>query len=66
MRPDTLLVEAIGADPAQNGGSSSPFTMWSLLHMLGSAPDLVVAFNDPRDREVARTFMDLRDQANAG
>jgi hypothetical protein len=40
--------------------------MWSLLHMLGSAPDLVVAFNDPRDREAPRTFMDLRDQANAG
>jgi hypothetical protein len=64
--PDTLLVDAIGADPAQNGGSSSPFTMWSLLHMLGSVPNLDVTFNDPRDREAARMFMDLRDQANAG
>jgi hypothetical protein len=42
------------------------FAMWSLLYMLGSAPDLDVAFKDPRDRDAARTFMDLLDQANAG
>lgn len=41
------------------------FAMWSLLYMLGSAPDLDVAFKDPRDRDAARTFMDLLDQANA-
>ena len=40
--------------------------MWSLLHILGSAPDLDVAFDDPADREAARTFMDLLDKANAG
>ena len=27
VRPDTLLVDAIGAGPAQNGGSSSPLTV---------------------------------------
>jgi len=42
------------------------FAMWSLLYMLGSAPDLDVAFKDPNDRDAARTFMDLLDQANAG
>lgn len=41
------------------------FAMWSLLYMLGSAPDLDVAFKDPADREAARTFMDLLDRANA-
>jgi hypothetical protein len=41
------------------------FAMWSLLYMLGSAPDLDVAFKDERDRDAARTFMDLLDQANA-
>jgi hypothetical protein len=41
------------------------FAMWSLLYMLGSAPDLDVAFEDERDRDAARTFMDLLDQANA-
>jgi hypothetical protein len=41
------------------------FAMWSLLYMLGSAPDLDIAFKDERDRDAARTFMDLLDQANA-
>ncbi len=40
------------------------FAMWSLLYMLGTAPDLDVAFKDDRDRDAARTFMDLLDQAN--
>jgi hypothetical protein len=40
------------------------FAMWSLLYMLGSAPDLDVAFKDPSDRDAARTFMDLLDQTN--
>lgn len=35
------------------------FALWTLLHMLGAAPDLDVAFKDPADREVARNFMDL-------
>jgi hypothetical protein len=40
------------------------FAMWSLLYMLGSAPDVDVAFKDERDRDVARTFMELLDGAN--
>ena len=35
------------------------FALWALMHMLGVAPDLDVAFKDPRDREAARNFMDL-------
>jgi hypothetical protein len=35
------------------------FALWSLLHLLGSAPDLDVAFKDHADREAARNFMDL-------
>ncbi|GGN46579.1 hypothetical protein GCM10011349_13900 [Novosphingobium indicum] len=42
------------------------FAMWSLLYMLGSAPDLDAAFADAGDRDAARRFMDLLDQANAG
>lgn len=38
--------------------------MWSLHYMLGSAPELDVAFKDESDRDAARTFMDLLDQAN--
>lgn len=39
------------------------FGLWSLLHMLGSAPDLDVAFKDTEDREAARNFMDMIDRA---
>lgn len=35
------------------------FALWSLLFMLGRAPDLDVAFKDEDDREAARNFMDL-------
>ena len=40
------------------------FALWALMHMLGDAPDLDVAFPDPLDREAARNFMDLADQAD--
>jgi hypothetical protein len=39
------------------------FALWALLHTLGSAPDLDVAFNDDADREAARNFMDLIQEA---
>jgi hypothetical protein len=35
------------------------FALWALLHMLGAAPDLDVAFEDEADRQAARDFMDL-------
>ena len=35
------------------------FALWALMHMLGAAPDLDVAFRDEADREAARTFIDL-------
>jgi hypothetical protein len=38
---------------------SRRFALWSLLYMLGQAPDLDVAFEEPADREAARNLMDL-------
>ena len=38
---------------------SRRFALWSLLYMLGQAPDLDVAFKDPADREAARNLMDM-------
>ena len=35
------------------------FALWSLLYLLGAAPDLGVAFKDEAHREAARNFMDL-------
>ena len=39
------------------------FALWALMHMLGAAPDLDVAFEDEADREAARNFMDLAGRA---
>ncbi|GMM92706.1 hypothetical protein [Qipengyuania sp. MTN3-11] len=35
------------------------FALWSVLYMLGAAPDLEIAFPEAADREAARNFMDL-------
>ncbi|WP_210358246.1 hypothetical protein [Sphingomonas beigongshangi] len=38
---------------------SRRFALWTLLHSLGAAPDLDVAFKDPADRDAARNWMEL-------
>ena len=35
------------------------FALWSMMYMLGDAPDLDVAFKDAKERDYARNFMDL-------
>jgi hypothetical protein len=35
------------------------FALWSLLYLLGEAPELDVAFKQEEDREAARKLMDL-------
>ena len=40
------------------------FGLWTLLYMLGDAPDLDVAFKAEDDREAARNFMDMVDRLN--
>ncbi|MBZ9647453.1 hypothetical protein K9B33_07855 [Sphingobium sp. 3R8] len=38
------------------------FALWSLLFLLGDAPDLDVVFEDETDRDAARNFMELTEQ----
>ena len=38
------------------------FGLWTLMYMLGDAPDLDVAFKDEADREAARDFMYIVDK----
>lgn len=40
------------------------FALWTLMYMLGAAPDLDVAFAHEEDREAARDFMDLMQAAD--
>ncbi len=39
------------------------FAIWALLHVLGEAPDLDIAFEDENEREAARNLMDMLDAA---
>ncbi len=38
------------------------FGLWTLLHMLGAAPDLDIAFPAEADRAAARRFMEMTEQ----
>ena len=52
-------IEHILVDLGLERDAGKRFALWSVLHLLGAAPDLDVAFKDGADREAARSFMDL-------
>ncbi|MDV3455671.1 hypothetical protein RZN05_01640 [Sphingomonas sp. HF-S4] len=52
-------VERIRVDLGLETDRNRRFALWALLHILGNAPDLDVAFKDEADRNAARNFMDL-------
>lgn len=52
-------VEHIRVDLGLERDPPKRFALWTLLFLLGAAPDLDVAFEDEADREAARNFMDL-------
>lgn len=52
-------VEHMRVDLGLTKDRGERFALWALLHMLGCAPDLDVAFKQEEDREAARNFMDL-------
>ena len=59
--PATRLagIERLQVDLGLERDRGKRFALWCLLHMLGAAPALYVAFKDESDREAARNFMDL-------
>jgi hypothetical protein len=66
LKPDLLMagLERLRVDFGLEKDSGRRFGLWTLMYMLGSAPDLDVAFDDPEDREAARDFMDMIDEAD--
>ncbi len=52
-------VERIRVDFGMEKDRGRRFALWSLLSMLGEAPDLDVAFDEESDREAARNLMDM-------
>ena len=61
LSPDALAegTDRIRVDLGLETDRNRRFALWALLHILGSAPDLDVAFAEETDREAARNFMDL-------
>ena len=67
VTPDVLAagVEQMRVDLGLEQDSGRRFALWSILHMLGAAPDLDVAFKEPADRDAARNFMEMMERAQA-
>jgi hypothetical protein len=55
-------IERMRVDLGLERDRSRRFALWALLHMLGAAPDLDVAFKTAEDRAAARDFMDLAER----
>jgi hypothetical protein len=52
-------LERIRVDFGLERDSGRRFGLWTLMYMLGNAPDLDVAFKDAEERDAARNFMDM-------
>jgi len=55
-------VEKLRAQFDEEADTEAGFAIWCLLYMLGAAPDVDEAFDDPADRAAARDFMVTIDQ----
>ncbi|MBO9575968.1 MAG: hypothetical protein J7494_09550 [Sphingobium sp.] len=64
LDPTTLEVgvERMRVDFGLEKDRGRRFGLWTLLYMLGAAPDLDIAFKEEADREAARDFMDMVDR----
>ena len=60
------LTERMRVDLGLETNRGRRFALWSLLYMLGAAPDLDVAFEDTAERDAARDFMDMIDRSEGG
>jgi len=52
-------VERMAVDLGMEQDRGRRFALWSLMYLLGAAPDLDVTFKDADDRDAARDFMDM-------
>jgi hypothetical protein len=57
-------IERMAVDLGMEKDRGRRFALWSLMYLLGAAPDLDVAFKSEEDREAARDFMDMMDRAS--
>ena len=62
-RAVAAAVERMQVDLGLEPDRGRRFALWSLMHMLGAAPDLDVAFENAEDREAARDFIKMAERA---
>ena len=65
LTPDALEagIEHMRVDFGLETDRRRRFALWSLMFLLGAAPDLDEAFDDPADRDAARGFMEMMERA---
>jgi len=54
-------VERMAVDFGLETDGPRRFALWTLMHMLGAAPDIDIAFKNADDRAAARRFLELSD-----
>lgn len=57
-------IEKMQVDFGLSRDRGQRFALWSVLYLLGAAPELAVAFPEADDRDAARNFMDLMARAD--
>jgi len=55
-------IERMAVDFGMEQDRGRRFALWTLMYLLGSAPDLDIAFEAAEDRDAARDFMDMMDR----
>lgn len=53
----TAGIEHMAVDLGMEQDPARRFALWAMMHSLGAAPDLNVAFTDPGERDSARNFI---------
>lgn len=68
LTPEALSAgtERMAVDLGLERDRARRFAIWALLYVLGSAPDLDVAFTDEAARNEARDFMEMMERVEGG
>ena len=56
-------IERMAVDFGMETDRGRRFALWTLMYLLGTAPDLDVAFKSEEDRNTARNFMEMMERA---
>jgi len=65
IAPGALVagIEQMRVDFGMEQDRGRRFALWTLMYLLGAAPDLDVAFKEAADRDAARDFMEMMERA---